>query len=111
MPVKIAELRQRRAELASTLETLVEKPAEFDKAEKDVLALDEQIKRAQKSIELARGQARPVDSEVVEDIADLADVALARTATDRHSRAGWKFDQYVRQARAEMAFRVDPEKH
>ena len=108
---KVAELRQRRAGLADQLEGLADKPAEFDKAHKEITDLDEQISRAQKAIDLAASGARPVGEDVRTEIADLAPASLLRFQADRQSRAAWGFTEYTQHARQAIGFKPEPEKH
>lgn len=111
--MKIAELRQRRAELADRLLTLVDKPAEFGTAEKEIGELDEQIARNQRALELSRGQARPVgEAEIAATAAvDTAVADLLRFQTGREARGAWGMSDYVAHSRAAMGFKVEPEKH
>lgn len=112
--MKIAELRQRRAELAEklTLERAAEMtPEDFGKAEGEILALDGQIARAQKALDLARGQARPVDEAVRTEIAESAEMDLLRFQAGRETRSAWGMSDYVKHARSMIGFQLDPQKH
>lgn len=108
---KVAELRQRRAGLADQLEGLADKPAEFDRAHKDITDLDEQISRAQKAIEIAASGAQPVGADVRAMVADVAPAALLRFNSDRQSRANWGFNEYMVHARSAIGFKPEPDKH
>jgi HK97 family phage major capsid protein len=109
--MKISELRQRRADMADKLGGLADKPAEFDKAEKDITDLDAEISRTQKAIDLARSGARPIGEDIRADVADLAPASLLRFESDRQSRSTWGFSEYTAHARAAIGFKPDRDKH
>jgi HK97 family phage major capsid protein len=109
--MKIAELRQRRDERAAVLNSLLDNPAEFDKAAKEVDDLDGQIARAQRAIDMSRGAARPVGEDVRAAVADVAPASLLRFQQDRKARSAWGFSEYVAHARSAMGFKLDAEKH
>lgn len=113
MPLKISELRQRRADLAGQIQTLIDKPEEFGKVEKDINDLDGQIARAVSAENFSRGMARPVagGGEGGADSDDASGGALMRFDSDRQSRASWGFGEYVSHARAAIGFKPNPEKH
>jgi HK97 family phage major capsid protein len=109
--MKISQLRQRRAELADHLQTLVEKPDEFDKAEKELLELDGQISRTQRAVAAAAATAAPVGEQTRTEIAEVAPLLLQRELGSRQSRQGWAINDYVAHSRAVSGFKVEPEKH
>lgn len=109
--MKIAELRQKRADLAGKLEALADRPAEFDRSHKEIVDLDAEIARAQQAIDLSRGTARPVGEDVRADVADLAPASLLRFEADRMSRSSWGFSEYIAHARSAIGFKLEPEKH
>jgi HK97 family phage major capsid protein len=113
--MKISELRQSRAELAVKIATLIDKPEEFGKTEKEISDLDALIDRAQKATDIARGAARPVGDAAGAAANDnsLAPSQLLRfTGTNRELRSHtWGAQDYVAHARAVMGFTIDPQKH
>lgn len=116
MAQKIAELRQRRAELADTIDTLVDQPEAFGKAEKEITEIDGQIARIQRSQEISRGSARPATNDPLllnaQRAANEAQYGnLLRFQSTRESRSLWGFSDYVAHARALTEFKPDPEQH
>jgi HK97 family phage major capsid protein len=116
--MKIAELRQRRAELAGKLvEKAVEMSAEeYGKAEKEIMDLDAQIQRAVQAQELARagakpvgGDADPVNVAIVEQ--SISPSQLLQFQVGRELRAAWGIREYTAHARALIDFKPDAEKH
>ena len=114
--MKIAELRQRRAELA---EKLVEKAAEmsaeaYGTAERDIMELDAQIGRSVRAQELSRSGARPVGatfSEAATAEQLVSPSQLLQFQVGREVRSSWGVREYTAHARGLMDFKVDPEKH
>jgi HK97 family phage major capsid protein len=107
---KIAELRQRRAEMADQLGPLADKPAEFDKLEKEITDLDGEISRAQKAMDIARGTARRVGGAAGDAANDTsASGSMLRFSGERQSRSSWGFSEYLAHARAAIGFKPDPE--
>src|SRR5579884_1042668 len=113
--MKIAELRQRRAELA---EKLVEKAAElsaeaYGQAEKEIMELDAQIGRSVKALELSRSGARPVGSTTEPATVDqlVSPSQLLQFQVGREVRSAWGVREYTAHARGLMDFKPDPEKH
>jgi HK97 family phage major capsid protein len=109
--MKIAELRQRRAELADKLGGLADKPVEFDKAEKEITDLDGEISRAQKAMDLARGGAKRVGAAAGDAANDTSAPSMLRFGGERQSRSNWQFNEYLAHARAAIGFKPDPETH
>lgn len=110
---KIADLRQRRAELADKLVILSRDPAEFGKTEKELTDLDGEIARTERALELSRSGARPVGDP---DLADAATIGAAvadlmRFQVGREARSAWGMNDYVAHSRAAMGFKPEPDKH
>jgi HK97 family phage major capsid protein len=113
---KIAELRQRRTQLAETIHTLVDNAEAFGKAEKEITDLDGEITRTLRSLELSRGNAVPVGSDplAVNQLAAANEASygnLLRFQSTRESRALWGFQDYVAHARALTDFKPENDKH
>lgn len=108
--LKLSELERQRAELADSIESLVDKPEAFGKAERDIQRLDETIARTRKARELSRGKARPVAGDESAN-EEFAPQALLRFANDRAVRSTWSNSEYVSHARGLIGFKPDPEKH
>jgi HK97 family phage major capsid protein len=114
--MKISELRQSRAELAVKIATLIDKPEEFGKCEKEISDLDALIERAQKVTNLARGAARPVGEAAGDAVNDntMAPNTLLRfqNGNSREQRSvSWGAQDYVAHARGVMGFQIDQQKH
>lgn len=108
--MKIAELRQRRSELAANIANLVDKPEEFGKAEKEITDLDALIERSVKAQALAAGTARPVgDAAAAQASVDIPN--LLRFNTSPEMRRSWGMSDYTAHARGLIGFQLDPEKH
>lgn len=116
MAAKIAELRQRRSELAETIHTLVDQPEAFGKAEKEITDLDGLITRTLRGIDISRGGAVPVggDPLMMNALAAANEASygnLLRFSSTRESRSQWSFSDYVSHARALTEFKPETEKH
>jgi HK97 family phage major capsid protein len=108
--MKIADLRQRRAELADKLLTLAEKPEEFGTTETELLSIDGQIERTLKAQNLARAAARPV-GEPAPAANDPAASAMLRFSVTREMRQSWDITDYIAHARGLSGFKPEPDKH
>jgi HK97 family phage major capsid protein len=109
---RLTALRQRRTALAAQLPDLADNAAEFDRVEREVQTLDQQIARAQRAIDVARGQARPLDMPVEEVANEALPPNLLRFGnTSRMERAAWTQREFVAHARAAMNFTPANDKH
>lgn len=116
MAAKLADLRQRRAELATTIHDLVDQPEAFGKAEKEITDLDGEISRIMRANDLSRSRAVPVGADplLVNQLAAANEAQygnLLRFSSTREVRSAWDFKDYVAHARALTEFKPDPEKH
>lgn len=113
--MKLAELRQRRASLADQLESLVDKPADFERVKKEVVDADATIARMVAASDLARTAARPVGEggAVVPPPATNENDGFAGLGLDfgRERRAAWTMGDYVAHARKSVGFVPDRERN
>ena len=110
--MKIAEMRQRRVELAASLNGLIDKKDEFDRAAAELTELDAQIARSAKAIELSRGTARPHgDDAGGTGSVDVNIAQLLRFTNTRAMRANWGMQDYIEHARAALDFKPEQGKH
>lgn len=105
--MKISQLRQRRAELADQLSTLVDRPVQFRQVESEITELDQTISREQRALDVSRGTARSFGGTGEPE----SELNLLRFKENREERRSWGMQDYVSHARSAIGFNVDPSQH